>query len=73
MEISFVQNDNKGIWVAYEADTGKTVGKITREVRPYGKPPLYQAWLVGIHGRDIAQGPLHVTLGAAQDDLRSFF
>lgn len=68
MEISFVKNGSNDIWVAFDTATGKTLGKITRE-----QTSAYQVWIGGIHGRDIPQGSLHVTLGAAQDDLRSFF
>lgn len=73
MEISFVKNGDNDIWVAFDAATGKTLGKVTRVTRPYGKAPVYQVWIGGVHDRDIAQGQPHVTLGAAQDDLRSFF
>lgn len=68
MEISFIKNGTNEIWVAFDAATGKTHGKITRE-----RPTQYQVWIAGIHGRDIPQGSPHPTLGAAQDDLRSFF
>ena len=64
-EVSFIQNGDRPLWLAYDCSNGHIVG----EIRPC--PTFrFQCYIKGIHGVMIAQGSPHKTLDAAKSDLR---
>lgn len=66
MQINWIRNGERAIWIAYNGETGRTLG----EVRKHNAG--FQVYVDGPRG-DIAQGAPHATLATAQSDLASFY